>query len=563
MLFKSIKIENFRNFKKTTVNICDKNIIFGMNDVGKTNFLYALRFVFDNEIRRNGFSINDFNDLNSTQPIHIQVELDLPDADTEDRQRIIAHAGGSRYSDKGNSFYIDLTSEYNADTKIYECVLKWGNDLEYLEKIQRNGASAFEIDKIFNVVYINSDLSLDRVFKRDFISLLDKKEDDLEEIKNKMNELKDEINNLKSVKIVEELIDKEYTDLNHSRFRLKLFPNDITLDPYKSIIPWLMKGDQKMFYPLSGDGQKKLAAYSIIRLNAKRNNKINLFLIEEPENHLHRSALIQLSKIMFGDKDFPYLFLTTHSEKTLTDMDSVNLIRVFNGDNLYAKNVFYTVPTEYKKNKSVLNKSLATALFCDKVFLVEGPSELILFDKVLSLLEKDYLAENQEILCVNGIAFDKYIEIFTELDIKVIVKTDNDIRVKEDAVENIGMERIKKILTKLKVKDIPEIKTISDYNVDTDENKIQYKKSLFSENAELLKVAGQNGIFLSKVDLENDLNVSAGAEIRKTTKLEVDLVPYLQKKKMYNMAEIVEKFDKNIANKVYGSEEFACLRSFI
>ena len=41
MEFKSISIKNFRNFEEVIVDLSNKNIFFGMNDVGKTNFLYA------------------------------------------------------------------------------------------------------------------------------------------------------------------------------------------------------------------------------------------------------------------------------------------------------------------------------------------------------------------------------------------------------------------------------------------------------------------------------------------------------------------------------------------
>ena len=47
MEFSKITIKNFRNFKDITVNLSNRNVLFGMNDVGKTNFLYALRFLFD------------------------------------------------------------------------------------------------------------------------------------------------------------------------------------------------------------------------------------------------------------------------------------------------------------------------------------------------------------------------------------------------------------------------------------------------------------------------------------------------------------------------------------
>lgn len=45
MRFNSVTIKNFRNFEDISVDLTNKNVLFGMNDVGKTNFLYALRYV--------------------------------------------------------------------------------------------------------------------------------------------------------------------------------------------------------------------------------------------------------------------------------------------------------------------------------------------------------------------------------------------------------------------------------------------------------------------------------------------------------------------------------------
>ena len=47
MKFEKISIRNFRNFENIEIGISNKNIFFGLNDIGKTNFLYAMRYVFD------------------------------------------------------------------------------------------------------------------------------------------------------------------------------------------------------------------------------------------------------------------------------------------------------------------------------------------------------------------------------------------------------------------------------------------------------------------------------------------------------------------------------------
>ena len=54
MKFEKISIRNFRNFENIEICISNKNIFFGLNDIGKTNFLYAMRYVFDKDIRKNG-----------------------------------------------------------------------------------------------------------------------------------------------------------------------------------------------------------------------------------------------------------------------------------------------------------------------------------------------------------------------------------------------------------------------------------------------------------------------------------------------------------------------------
>ena len=82
MKFNSIMIKNFRNFEDITMDLTNKNVLFGMNDVGKTNFLYALRFVFDKDVRKQNFSDTDYYKKNVDVPIQIIVAIDI--SDTED-----------------------------------------------------------------------------------------------------------------------------------------------------------------------------------------------------------------------------------------------------------------------------------------------------------------------------------------------------------------------------------------------------------------------------------------------------------------------------------------------
>ena len=90
MKFEKVFIKNFRNFDDVEINLSNKNIFFGLNDVGKTNFLYALRYVFDKDIRKQNLLDSDFHDKQLDKPIEITVVLDISDTDDSDCQKLRA-----------------------------------------------------------------------------------------------------------------------------------------------------------------------------------------------------------------------------------------------------------------------------------------------------------------------------------------------------------------------------------------------------------------------------------------------------------------------------------------
>ena len=90
MKFKNIKIKNFRNFVDVDINLSNKNIFFGLNDVGKTNFLYALRYMFDKDVRKLNLQDSDFHNKNLDLPIEIVVTIDISDTACIDCQKLRA-----------------------------------------------------------------------------------------------------------------------------------------------------------------------------------------------------------------------------------------------------------------------------------------------------------------------------------------------------------------------------------------------------------------------------------------------------------------------------------------
>src|SRR5690625_5281369 len=134
MKFKKIRIRNFRNFQEVCLSLNNKNIIFGRNDFGKTNFLYALRFLFDASVRKNGFQITDYHKRNVDEKIIIQVELDISE-DCDDNEFIRARVKGATSFSKG-TLIIQIEGEFDYEKQIGNPVLKWGGAIDELSIVQ-------------------------------------------------------------------------------------------------------------------------------------------------------------------------------------------------------------------------------------------------------------------------------------------------------------------------------------------------------------------------------------------------------------------------------------------
>lgn len=121
----------------------------------------------------------------------------------------------------------------------------------------------------------------------------------------------------------------------------------------------------------------------------------------------------------------------------------------------------------------MLNRGLSEAIFANKVLLVEGPSEYMLFSKVLSVVHPFYEVDGIYILPVDGIEFKMYFSILDELGIFNVLKTDNDLRAVagKDTYSVLGFLRCNKFIGK---KCLPTNRI--------QENSVSAKRSLYNSN---------------------------------------------------------------------------------
>ena len=560
MKFDSITIKNFRNFDNITVKLDNKNVFFGMNDVGKTNFLYALRYLFDREIRKRNLIDTDFYKKHTNKPIEITVSIDISDINDPDSEKLRAKVKGALRSGQ-NTVFIQLKAQYDSKDMSANIELSWGGDVTQLEPIRAKGYT-FDIDSVFNVIYIDAYVNLYGLFKKNTAILLKNDEDQDRDTLNEINEgiktLNNKISSLSGIKNFEKEVTPIYGNFRGDDIEVTIKSELAVNGLYSNVVPYIKVAGSEELYPTSGEGRKKLLVYAIYNILAREKDetKINLFLIEEPENHLHRAIQIALSHEIFVGKKYKYTFMTTHSSYILAEMDKVNLVRIFNDTKVDSASSFYTVPEGFEKLKKQLNKGLVEAIFADKVLLVEGPSEEVLFEKVLDEKEPKYPIMGVYILAVNGIDFSPYVKLLKELQIPYVVKTDNDLRKSgnKNKYKPIGFSRINTMIGE-------ELLPVDP----VDEDGIESRRNLYDLNKEKLDDIRKNHhIYLSRVSLEEDLDeVLHDNMVQYLPEADGDIIAYIKGHKKYNMIKLVEKLTNEDCEKIFHHYNFACLEEIL
>ena len=570
-MFKSLDLKNFRNFENIKIDLKDKNIILGMNDVGKSNLLHALRLIFDKKTRLEEIHSTDFHNKNFQKLIEITVGLDISQLGDEDVQKLLAKAQEAVTLENSKNFYIKLVIEYRKEEGILRKFF-WGDQLSALKEIKGKGINYIVLDDVFSVIYIPSHVETLKVFndiKKEILKDLILTDKDIL-IQNAINEgfegINRDIEKLTSVNKIEKEINTNLKVFDES-YNVKITSQSVVDDLYKQLKIYTIEDESDLLYPSSGDGRQKKIMYAMLHyfLEKESKLKIPILILEEPENHLFLSSQIDLSRTLFEDANINYIFCSSHSAELLYHINTnCNLVRLYREKNENFKKTISLsaqINKEYHELKKMYAESLSKGYFADCVLLVEGYSEKLLCDAIL----KEKLNRNQlqrlYVLPVLGANFKPYRNLLNKLGINIIVRTDNDIY-KNDIY---GLKRCFNILDEKFSETVPELlkgnkKEHSEEELNVKKNKLH---EIFSPCIQRFKL--ENKIFLAEIDLENDLiNALNGAGKSSCLLNEeeiglVDLKKELQDKKWHNMF-LFLKENKCLFNIIFNDERFDFLQ---
>ncbi|MCU5031536.1 hypothetical protein BK720_01660 [Bacillus thuringiensis serovar brasilensis] len=513
-----IKIKGFRNFDDEIINFANQTLIIGANDVGKTNLIYALRILFDRSLSDRDLDLlnSDYNVYTKTDTIEITVKL------VEVNEDCLVTVFKGDLNEK--TVYIQYKN-----SKVGEYSILSGPSEEALEVKH----SRFYIKRL-NMEYVNTNRNLESFMKREKNQILEDAklqltiqqtqadEQSIVEIKKGLEDVTQRVDHLNYIQQSLSKVNDELSSLAIHNENQELSFKNANSDASRMLDNLeLTYSTQDAALTLGGDGRSNqifLATWISKQKNMRSLEKVTFYAIEEPEAHLHPQQQRKLSGYLLEKFD-EQVFITTHSPHIAAEFKPDRIVKLYSKmkcTKVAKGGCSEEIRINFDDFGYRLDAITSDVFFVNAVFLVEGPSEKLFYTALAKQLDIDLDRLNVSIISVNGVGFKPYIKICLALDIPFVLRTDNDIfnktkRIKEEDVElsyHGGISRVMGIYMEL-LQTEENRELISYWNEHKSENE-WLRNSSCPETAlnlakHIIKEVEKNNMFLSKIDLENDL----------------------------------------------------------
>jgi putative ATP-dependent endonuclease of OLD family len=464
----SLTIENYRSIQEqVTLNlpVGTPTILLGENNAGKSNIIRALDLMFG-EFHPKYKKLEDYDHHNRSTSNQILIQAEV--------SGFQGRINRNRFSCGGFEF----RKARGRETEYFAIQQEDGQPFQYVNS---------ELREELLCIVVNSDMNLNyQLSYSSKFTLLSKVtkafHDKLVQCEDRVDRLKDLFNSVRL--IFHEVTEFSDFNANMSAIAGQMLSNmthalkfDFSAyDPsnyFKALRVHPVEGQEFRAVEELGTGQQQILALSFAHAYAKSFLGQGLiFVIDEPEAHLHPLAQKWLAKKMYEmARDGLQVVITTHSPFfiNLEYLEGINLVKKNQQTHILSRNAAalashcrskgaaraaeHTIVPFYSGNST---PELLNGFFANKVVLVEGPTEEFALPFFLEAVGFDPLENGVAIISVGGKSnLAKWWRFFTCYQIPSFVCFDNDSSHdsngthRKDALKAIGIpeEELNAVLT--------------------------------------------------------------------------------------------------------------------
>lgn len=540
-----VYLNQYRNFADTHINLAENSLIIGSNDVGKTNMIHALRLLLDKSLSEAEIepTTRDFHCAqNGTQANYFLIRI----AFSEVTQDAVLSQLKGLVSATGHFFL-----EYRATKANHGYEIAAGHDLAAMEIVP----SRFYL-KYLHLKYIHSQRDLVRYIrseKRHLLRLAQESRDQsqvdadtlqLQALAGLLESVNAGVKSLHYVAEATQDLNNELRALSHHNagYNVSLDTGAIGIEQFIEQLELgaSTNGSRVM---LGGDGRNNQILLALWKaksvLEHDQDSEVVIYCVEEPEAHLHPHQQRKLANYLISALPGQTI-VTTHSPQIAASYRPDSVVRLLrnNGASRAASqgcsDCIDSAWTGLGYRISILP---AEAFFASAVMLVEGPSEMLFYSALARAHGFDLDRSNVSLLSVDGVAFEVYKRVLNALEIPWAVRTDNDVS--NVLLGSPGAQMVWRNLAGMN-------RALSLAGMPPQPHRpVPYNQaaSLADGTWKIVSAAvAPFGIFLSQVDLENDIAAELPgllAGFNGYASLS-DAITYLQGKKAIRMQQFIE-----------------------
>lgn len=548
MKIAQLEISGYKNYENAIVNFNPKTLVIGSNDCGKTNLVQGLRLLLDKSLSESDIEPkeSDFHissDGNQSESLSITIHFDEVNQD---------------------AVLSILRGNVSGDGK---CILKYEalrKDLSYRilcgpKNDQLNEMPSRFYLKYLNLKYVKSSRDLEKFVSLEKKHLLKLSQDlrtpeqsefdqeQLVKIESNLNTINEQVRQLHYVANATQAVNAELSKLSSDLTDYSVFLDSGAIQTQQFIDNLKLSASTAgAKISLGGDGRNNQILMALWKARSQHEydpvSEVVFYCIEEPEAHLHPHQQRRLANYLIEDLSGQTI-ITTHSPQItarFTPADVVHIKKSNRGSFAASRGCSKCISEHWDNLGYRMSVLPAEAFFAKCVLLVEGPSEVLFYTELSKQLGIDLDYYNISILSVDGVQFSVYTKILDAMEIAWVAKTDNDISLieiqKNKYKQLAGINRARNLISLPPLPHLPE---------DADHSTL-HRDGHWKAACDILN---PKGVYLSKVDLENDMGEELAPELLLfSSKSSVaEAITYLQKSKAIRMRKFLAKHSEALA----------------